>query len=419
MRLKTILNYGLNFKCFCIGKSEFNEKKDSIIVEIKARTNSKPVCSICGTASPGYDTLPERLFEFVPMWGLRVFFRYAMRRVSCPQCQHVVVEKVPWSDGKNHFTNHYAAFLASWAKELSWKSVAEHFHASWQTVCSAVEWVVNYGLTHRKIDSVMALGVDEIAWHKGHNYLTLVYQIDPGARRLLWIGEKRTQGTMLSFFADMTMLKADFSAQIKVICSDMWKPYLKVIAKHLPQAINVLDRFHIMQKFGKALDKVRAEEAKRLRQAKQPPILSKTRWCFLKRRENLTEKQGFKLNELLKMNLRTVKAYLLREQFQEFWEYRSPGWAGKFLDQWCHTATFSRIEPMKDLAKMLTAHRHLILNYFRAKKQFNSGIVEGLNRKINLTIRKSFGFRTLKLAKVCLYHQLGELPEPEFAHKFW
>ena len=394
MRLKTILNHGLNFKCFCIGKSEFNEKKDSIIVEIKARTNSKPVCSICGTASPGYDTLPERLFEFVPLWGWRVFLRYAMRRVSCPQCKRVVVESVPWCDGKNHFTNHYAAFLAAWAKELSWKSVAEHFHSSWQTVCSAVEWVVNYGLTHRKIDSVTALGVDEIAWHRGHNYLTLVYQIDPDARRLLWIGENRTQETMNSFFDDMARLKTDFSAQIRVICSDMWKPYLKIIAKHLPQAINVLDRFHIMQKFGKALDKVRAEEAKRLRQAKQPPLLSK-------------------------MNLRTVKAYLLREQFQKLWEYRSPGWAGRFLDQWCHAATFSRIEPMKDLAKMLTAHRPLILNYFRAKKQFNSGIVEGLNRKINLTIRKSFGFRTLKIAKVCLYHQLGELPEPEFAHKFW
>lgn len=165
----------------------------------------------------------------------------------------------------------------------------------------------------------------------------------------------------------MTKLKAGFSAQIRVICSDMWKPYLKIIAKHLPQAINVLDRFHIMQKFGKALDKVRSEEAKRLRQAKQPPLLSKTRWCFLKRRENLTEKQGFKLNELLKMNLRTVKAYLLREQFQKLWEYRSPGWAGKFLEQWCHAAIFSRLEPMKDLARMLTAHRLLILNYFRAK----------------------------------------------------
>lgn len=419
MRLKTILNYGLKFKCFCIGKSEFNEKKDSIIVEIKARTHSKPVCSICGTPSSGYDTLPARLFEFIPVWGFRVFFRYGMRRVSCPACQRVVVEKVPWSDGKNHFCHHYAAFLAHWAKEIPWKSVSEHFHTSWQTVCSAVEWVVDYGLSHRTIDNVTALGVDEIAWHRGHNYLTLVYQIDAGSRRLLWAGEQRTQATLESFFKEMAILKQDFSAQIKVICSDMWKPYLRVIAKQLPKAINILDRFHIMQKFGKALDKVRAEEAKRLRQEKQPPLLSKSRWCFLKRKENLTEKQSFKLNELLKMNLRTVRAYLLREQFQKFWEYRSPGWAGKFLDQWYHAATYSRIEPMKEIAKMLIRHRPLILNYFRAKKQFNSGIVEGMNRKINLTIRKSFGFRTLKIAKTCLYHQLGELPEPEFAHKFW
>ena len=162
MRLKTILNFGLKFKCFCIGKSEFDEKGESIIVEIKPRANSKPLCSVCETPSPGYDTLSERLFEFVPLWGFRVFFRYSMRRVSCPKCKRVVVEMVPWSDGKSHFCNHYAAFLASWAKELSWKSVAEHFHTSWQTVCSAVEWVVDYGLTHRTIDMVSALGVDEI-----------------------------------------------------------------------------------------------------------------------------------------------------------------------------------------------------------------------------------------------------------------
>ncbi len=419
MRIKTILNNGLKFKCFYFGKAWFDKKKENIFVEIIARSNSKPICSACETPSPGYDTLPERMFEFVPIWGYRVLFLYAMRRVSCPKCNRVVVEKVPWCDGKNHFTKHYAAFLADWAKEISWKRVAERFHSSWQTVCSAVEWVVAYGLEHRSLDNVSALGVDEIAWHKGHNYLTLVYQIDAGMRRLLWIGEKRTQATMKEFFTDMAALKTDFAAGIKVICSDMWKPYLKIIAKKLPQAINVLDRFHIMQKFGKALDKVRAAEAKRLKAEKQPAVLSKSRWCFLKRKENLTEKQGFKLKELLKMNLRTVKAYLLREQFQRFWIYKSPAWAGKFLDQWCHAATHSRIEPMKNLAKMLQNHRELILNYFRAKKQYNSGIVEGMNRKINLTIRKSFGFRTIKIAKTCLYHQLGELPEPQFTHKFW
>ena len=103
MRLKTILNFGLKFKCFCIGKSEFNEKKDSIIVEIKARTNSKPVCSICGTASPGYDTLPERLFEFVSVVGLSSYSFAIPCAGQLSECKRVVVEMVSWSDGKSHF----------------------------------------------------------------------------------------------------------------------------------------------------------------------------------------------------------------------------------------------------------------------------------------------------------------------------
>lgn len=419
MRIKTILNSSLKYKCFYFGETKFDERRKNMKIRIIPRVNSKPLCSVCGAPSPGYDKLPERMFEFVPFWGFRVFFIYSMRRVNCPICKRIVVEKIPWSDGKNHFTHYYAAFLANWAKDISWKRVAERFRTSWQTVGSAVEWVVDYGLKNRIIDDVTALGVDEIAWQKGHNYLTLVYQIDVGMRRLLWVGEKRTQATMNDFFTDMATLNADFTAGIKVICSDMWKPYLKIIAQKLPQAINVLDRFHIMQKFSKALDKVRAEEARRLKEERQAPVLSKSRWCFLKRKENLTDKQGFKLKELLNMNLRTVKAYLLKEQFQKFWEYNSPGWAARFLDQWCHAAIFSRIEPMKDLAKMLQSHHELILNYFRAKKQYNSGVVEGLNRKINLTIRKAFGFRTTKIAKTCLYHQLGNLPEPEFTHQFW
>lgn len=129
----------------------------------------------------------------------------------------------------------------------------------------------------------------------------------------------------------------------------------------------MLDRFHIIQKFDKTLDKVRTEEAKRLCQEKQPAILSKSHWCFFKRHDNLTEKQSLKLKELLKMNLKTVKAYILRKQFQKFWEYRPPYWVGKFLVQWCHIANFNRIDSIKEITKMLTSHRTLILNYFRAK----------------------------------------------------
>ena len=138
-----------------------------------------------------------------------------------------------------------------------------------------------------------------------------------------------------------------------------------------------------------ALDDVRAAEARRLLQDGYQPVLKKTRWCVLKRKENLTSAQRFRLRDLLRYNLKTVRAYLLKENFQQFWEYNSPTWAAKFLDEWCQQAMRSRIEPMKKVAKTLRSHRELILNYFRAKKQFSSGVVEGLNNKAKLTMRKS------------------------------
>ena len=142
-------------------------------------------------------------------------------------------------------------------------------------------------------------------------------------------------------------------------------------------------------------------------------------WCFLKRKENLTKKEKFRLKDLLSMNLRTIKAYLLTEQFQHFWQYKSPTWAAKFLDIWCTKAMRSRIQPMKDIAKMLRKHRPLILNWFVAKKQYNNSIVEGLNLKIKLTVRKSYGFRSFDVIQIALFHQLGKLPRQTQTHSFW
>ena len=135
--------------------------------------------------------------------------------------------------------------------------------------------------------------------------------------------------------------------------------------------------------------------------------------------ENLTDKQDISLAALLQYNLKTVRSYLLKEDFQFFWEYRSAYWAGRFLDRWCTRAMRSRIEPMKKVASMLRRHKELILNWFRAKKEFSSGIVEGLNGKAKLTTRKSYGFKSFKTLELALYHNLGALPQPVETHKFF
>jgi transposase len=180
----------------------------------------------------------------------------------------------------------------------------------------------------------------------------------------------------------------------------------------------VLDRFHIMKKMNEAIDQVRRDEAKRLVRDGYEPILKHARWCLLKRRENLTDKQTVKLSELLKYNLQAVRAHLLREDFQRFWHYTSPAWAGKFLDEWCNRAMRSKLDPMKKVAATLRRHRELLLNWFRAHGEISSGVVEGFNNKAKLTSRKSYGFRNTEVLQIALYHNLAALPEPNFTHEF-
>lgn len=416
MQLKTILNRVQKFKCFVYESVRLVEHPDGIRLEaqLRPRSNSAALCSECGKPGPGYDTLPVRWFEFVPLWGIKVFFVYAPRRVNCRHCG-IKVEQMPWAKGKNHRTEAYEWFLARWAKRLSWKEVAEVFCTSWENVFRSVEKAVSWGRAHQELSGIQAIGVDEIKWQRGHHYLTLVYQIDEHHKRLLWVGEKRTVKTLLHFFR---WFGFERSHALRYVCSDMWKPYLKVIAKKAHHAIHILDRFHIMAHINKAIDEVRAQEAKELRTNGYEPVLTKSRWLLLKRPENLTDKQESKLSELLQYNLRSIRSYLLKEEFQFFWAYQSPYWAGQFMDKWCTKTMRSKIKPMKKVAKMLRRHRMLLLNWFKAKGQMSSGVVEGFNTKAKLTIRKAYGFRTFRAAEMALYHTLGALPEPTGTHRF-
>lgn len=417
MRIETILNNCQKFKSFVYHKASWgtlNHHQTCIQVWVKPRKNGRIICSHCARPAQHYDTLNTRKFEFVPLWGYRVFFLYRMRRVDCRRCG-VKVEQLPWACGKYTLTTTYMKFLADWARKLSWQETARSFKTNWQKVFTAVRFVVEYGLKNRDISGVQSIGVDEIALQKGHRYLTVVYQIDRHCTRLLWIGKDRTVKTLLRFYRQFGNRWAQ---RLKHVCSDMWRPYLKVIQKKSPQALHVLDRFHIVAKLNKAIDEVRAGEHRNMQQDGYEPLLKNSRWCLLKRKEHLTQKQEAKLSDLLKYNLKSIRAYLLKEDFNGLWEYVSPGWAGRFLDRWCTRVMRSKIDPMKKVAKTIRRHKPLILNWFKAKKQFSSGIVEGFNNSVKVVTKNAYGFRTFKCAEIALYHRLGKLPEPLDTHSF-
>ncbi len=416
LHVKTILNLKekhSHFVCHDVRLTRGQEPR--IEVKVEPRRGCKGICSGCGDACPGYDRLPQREFIHVPLWGIAVIFLYCMRRLACPTCG-VTVEVAPWSTGKSPITTSYAWYLSEWAKLLSMQEVARQFKISWHHVFSAVAMAVAWGRERMDMTGITAIGVDEIHWSAKQGFVTLVYQIDNHCKRLLWCGEKRTEKTITAFF---DWLGEQRSANLKFVCSDMWKPYLKLIALRAGNALNILDRFHIAKKLGEAVDAVRIAETKELIRKGKQVILKYSRWCFLKNPNNLTNNQKVKLKDLLKCNLKTIRAYLLKEDFQNFWDYTSPTWAGKFMDQWTTQAMRSKLKPMKKVAKTIRAHKQLILNWFEAKNEVSLGAVEGQNNKAKVVIRKSYGFKTADMLKITLYHKLGKLSVPELAHKYF
>jgi len=424
MQLKTILNSVTDYKSFVFTKIwQADENSDSrwIGAEIVPRKNSPGVCPACGRRCPTYETaeLP-RWFEFVPLWNIPVWFAYRMRRVTCSE-HGVVTEQVPWCEGKHTQTVEHRQFLANWSKRLSWKETAECFGTTHGKVQRAVAWIVDWGLKNRDLSGVTKIGVDEIQRSKGHHYMTLIYQLDEDNKRLLGIEEGREEQSLHRFFDTLNKDSPPDALRtndIKFVCSDMWKSYLNVIKERCPKALNILDRFHVKSHLTKAVDETRKLDVAKLKQEHRESVLTKSKYIFMKNPENLTEKQVPKLQELLGFNLRIVRAYLMKEEFERFWQYKSPYWAGRFLHDWCVRAMRSRIEPMKKFVGTMRNHRELLLNWFKSRG-LSSGIVEGFNNKVKFTVRKGYGYASNQSLQITLYHALGKLPQPDFTHRFW
>jgi transposase len=417
--VKTILNRIQHFVGFIYWDIRLHchhGQPRQIDIQLAPHAGIRARCSICQQPMPGDDWLEERRWRFVPLWGIKTYFIYTPRRVNCAE-HGVVVEYLPWNQGKRPVTVAMMGFLARWARRLSWRETARVFQTSWEAVYRSVEWFVQWGLAHRELVDVESIGVDEIHWGQGKradSFLTVIYQIDPHCRRLLWVGKRRTQATLRR---GLVALGPAVIKGLRFVCSDMWQPYLKVLAAQVGHALQVLDRFHITQHLNQALDQVRRAEHSRLL-GKAAERLKNMRWSLLRKRKHVRGHARVKLYRLVFSKLATARAWILKETFDDFWHYQSVVWARAFLDYWCRRAMRSRLEPMKKVARMLRSHEELILNWFRAKKEISSGAVEGLNNKIRVVTRRAYGFRTYHAMEMALYHTLGRLPEPQSTHRF-
>jgi len=381
----------------------------SLQIELDRIRRRRLPCSHCGERCAYRDRLPSRCWKHVPLWGIAVTLHYRPCRVTCPHCG-VVVEKIPWSAGKSPLTLPLVIVLATWARLLAVDVIARHFGIHWNTVYAAVKAAVADGLAQRDKGVVLHIGIDEISRRKGHIYHTQVYDLD--RKVLLWSGEGRSEDTLRRFFDDYGV---ENLKQVSAVCCDMWKPYATVLAERLPEAVQVFDKFHVIKQLLVAVDEVRRDEAAAHR-SQGVTLLKHTRYLLLKNPDKLSDKQQRKLSFLLRLNLDVTKAYVLKEEFRQFWDCDSPGDARRFLRQWYRKAGYSRLKPMQRFVQTLKRHEDVLFNWFEHK--ISNGIAEALNNSAKAISRRSRGFRTEATFSTLLMHCMGGLTLPHTAHKF-
>ena len=407
VRIETLVKETLDLEGFRVARVEGGTEE--IVVRIVADGRYAPRCGQCGEKAKYRDKRRERRYRHVPLWGIPVTLVYTLRRVRCKRCG-LRVEAVPWAEGKQRFTRAMSVTMAEWAKLLPWSHVARMFGCSWSTVQQAVKAVVAYGRERQDLSELTHIGVDEIARKRGHVYLTVVYDLKKS--RLVWVGDGRTRETLERFF---DFLGEDGSKRLEAVCCDMWRSYVNAVRARAPQALIVFDKFHIVSHLGKAVDEVRREEIREKGQAHKD-LVKNSRYLWLKNPWNLTGGQAERLATLVRLNTEVHRAYLLKEMFRRFWEYKRPGWAKRFLKLWCAWAVGTGLSPLRKFARTMLRHMDDILNYFRAR--ITNAAVEGMNNKAKVVMRRAYGLRTAESCATNLYHCLARLPMPELSHRF-
>jgi len=321
---------------------------------------------------------------------IRIYLELDVRRVECKGCGKVKQERLDWLADHPFYTKRFAFFVGRRCRAMTIKDVAQETHLDWWTVRKLEMEYMREQLRRAGNPAPKVVGIDEISITKGHTYRIVVS--DLVRRRPIWFGgEDRSEASMDAFYAGLGPKK---SRRIRLAVMDMWKPFRTSTLKpeHAPQAAILFDKFHILRHLGEALDKVRKAEYARLT-GKDRRFIKGQKYTLLSHRENLTTQGRRSLKLLLNANQRLSTAYILKEEFEQLWSYNREGWARRFFENWRDSLKWQRLKPYEKFAKMIDRHWDGIAAYCKPENKVALGFVEGLNNKIRVIQRRSYGLR--------------------------
>jgi len=327
---------------------------------------------------------------------------YLTARVPRIKMSDGTVKLVPmsWEGLNSGFTMLFEALVLELCKAMPINQVGKIINETDDKLWRLLEKYVDSGRELEDFSDLKEVGVDETSVRKHHNYITLFVNLEN--KKTVFVTEGKSSKTVKKFAEDLKKHGGEVS-NIKDISCDMSPAFIKGVKKELPNAQITFDKFHILKIINKAVDQVRREEAK------NNNLLKNTKYIFLKNHNNLTKKQSQKLAELSisKLNIKSIRALHLRENFQEIYNARSEEDFEILINKWFFWATHSRLEPMIRAAYTIKNHWEGVLNWFESK--INNGVLEGLNSVIQACKAKARGYKTFKNFRIIVYLVTGDL----------
>jgi len=400
MRITTVLNKMLALQALWVRglDLDLDDREFWIFVAPRWRVSR---CGVCGRKVRQRHDRTWRSWRHLDVLGWTCYLRYSIWRVKCPRCG-VRTERVPWAAPSSRFTQAFEQQVAWLAQRCDLSAVAEHFRISWSTVRNIIgRVVVQQWDGDRSLDGLRVIGVDEISYRRHHKYLTVV--VDHLSGRVVWAGKDRKVKTLLRFFRKLGPERA---ARLEAVSADMWEPYLIVLRKKAPQAAVIFDRFHIVRHLNKAVSRVRSQLV-RDADPQTRRDLKNTRFPVLKLPQSRTPEDRRVLEEQVRGNRKLYRAMLLKDDFMDLYTYHREGWARRFLEDWLQRVMYSKIEPLKKVARMIRAHLKGVLDWVRWR--INNGRLEGMNNRIRLLSHRSFGLHSAEALISLVYLCCGGL----------
>ena len=358
-------------------------------------------CSSCNEECSKHDTAPERTWRHLDTMQFKTEIKAAIPRCNCKKCG-VKTIAVPWAGKHSRFTLMFEAFAIKVLQAAAnVKRAAELLGLNWDAVHSIIERAVDRGLERRKLDGIHHVGIDEKSFGKGQDYISLM--TDLRSHRVLEVAEGRTTESCDKLWETLTK---EQQTKITGVSMDMWKAFMTSTKKNVPQAEIVHDKFHVSKYLNEAVDKVRRRESKAL-QADGDDRLKGTRQLWLFNEDNLDKARHNELLAAMRNDLKTGRAWAIKENFRHFWTYVYAYSAEGFFERWYSWAIRSRLEPVKKVARMLKKHLGGLLSYFR--HPITNAITEGFNSRIQSIKSAARGFRSFVNYRLRVLFYCGKL----------